>query len=343
VALDEHRRKIDAVDAEILRLFAERLEIAAEIGREKRALGVSALDPGREQVVLERIVREAGGKFPAERLETIYREILLACRMVQPSQGEGARAGASGRSELGLSRAAPASSRFKGPLRGKIRPIGDKSLTHRALILAALAEGASRISHANPGEDCSRTAQALERVGAGLRPLPTGWEITGAGGRLRDPESVLDLGNSGTGIRLLAGVIAGGGIFGVLTGDASLRRRPMRRIADPLAAMGASVLLRAGEYPPDAVKGGDLRPGHHRLAVASAQVKSCLLLAGLGLRDGELTVEEPSTSRDHTERLMAWLGLPVVRAQNRVTLRAPVPAIRAFQLAIPADISAAAF
>jgi 3-phosphoshikimate 1-carboxyvinyltransferase len=230
-----------------------------------------------------------------------------------------------------------------GPLRGTIRPIGDKSLTHRSLILAGLAEGTSRIAHPNPGEDCSRTAQAMGRLGASLHPVPTGWEVTGAAKRLRDPESVLDLGNSGTGIRLIAGVIAGHGLFAVLTGDASLRRRPMRRIAAPLAAMGATVLLRDGEFPPVAVKGGFVRRGEHRLEVASAQVKSCILLAGLGLQEGEITVEEPSASRDHTERLMEWLGLPVSREQNRVTMRAPIPPLPAFRFSVPADFSAASF
>ena len=183
----------------------------------------------------------------------------------------------------------------------------------------------------------------MGRLGAVLRPLATGWEVTGAGGTLRDPDGVLDLGNSGTGIRLLAGVIAGSGRYAVLTGDASLRRRPMRRIAEPLSRMGAAVLLRDGEYPPIAVKGGRILPGEHRLAVASAQVKSCILLAGLGLDEGEIVVEEPSASRDHTERLLAWLGLPLSREGNRTTLRAPIPALPAFQLSVPSDFSAAAF
>lgn len=183
----------------------------------------------------------------------------------------------------------------------------------------------------------------MGKLGATVRPMATGWEVTGAGGRLQDPEGVLDLGNSGTGIRLLAGVIAGSGRFAVLTGDASLRRRPMRRIADPLTRMGATVLLRDGEYPPIAIKGGRVLPGEHSLAVASAQVKSSILLAGLGLEDGEIIVEEPSMSRDHTERLLEWLGIPLSRAGNRVTMRAPVAELPAFQFSVPADISAAAF
>ena len=117
----------------------------------------------------------------------------------------------------------------------------------------------------------------------------------------------------------------------------------MRRIADPLTAMGATVLLRGGEFPPVAVRGGAIRPGKHRLAVASAQVKSCILLAALGLEDGEVAVEEPSASRDHTERLMQWLGMPISREAGRVTLRAPIPAVPAFRFSVPADFSAASF
>jgi 3-phosphoshikimate 1-carboxyvinyltransferase len=343
VTLDESRRKIDAIDAEILRALAERFVVASEIAREKRALGVSPHDPAREREVMERISREAEGRFPLGRIQAIYREILLAGRVTPPASGGEAQEGDPSRQDKPQSLAIPATSRSGGPLRGTIRPIGDKSITHRALILAAMAQGTSLISHPNPGEDCARTAQALSRIGAALRPSPTGWEVTGGGRNLRDPDGILDLGNSGTGIRLLAGVIAGRSLFAVLTGDASLRRRPMRRIAEPLVAMGATVLLRDGEFPPLALKGGAVRPAQHRLAVASAQVKSCLLLAGLGLQEGEVVVEEPSASRDHTERLMGWLGLPITRERNRVTLRTPIPAIEAFRLSVPADFSAATF
>jgi 3-phosphoshikimate 1-carboxyvinyltransferase len=343
VTIEERRGEIDRIDAEILRLLSERFRIATGIAEEKRDLGVSQHDPEREKKVIERIAREAEGKFPVDRAQAIFREILIASRIAQPNTGRKDAGPAREADSSDSGRLRPLVSNPSGPLRGTIRPIGDKSLTHRALIFGALARGTSRISHPNPGEDCTHTAHALSRLGATLSPLPTGWEITGAAGRLHDPEGVLDLGNSGTGIRLLAGVIAGQSLCAVLTGDASLRRRPMRRIAEPLEAIGATVLLRGGEYPPLAVRGGTIHPVHHRLSVASAQVKSCILLASMGLKGGDAVVEEPSMSRDHTERLMEWLGLPISRDGYRVTLRGPVPPIEGFRFSVPADFSAAAF
>jgi 3-phosphoshikimate 1-carboxyvinyltransferase len=197
--------------------------------------------------------------------------------------------------------------------------------------------------HPNPGRDCDATARAVEQLGAEVRRTEAGWEVMGTGRSLRDPDDLLDLGNAGTGIRLLTGLIAGQPVYAVLTGDASLRKRPMRRIAEPLRSMGATVLLRDGEYPPIAVRGGRLRATSHRLPIASAQVKSCLLLAGLGLAEGELVVEEPGPSRDHTERLFAWLGMPITRDGPTVKLRAPVPVHEGFQFTVPSDPSAAAF
>ncbi len=235
------------------------------------------------------------------------------------------------------------SARPCGPLRGEVRAIGDKSLTHRALILASIARGTSRISGANPGEDCRGTARALGCLGAVLRPSEGGWEIEGRSEGLRDPEEILDLGNSGTGIRLLSGLVAGKSLFAVLTGDSSLRRRPMSRIAEPLERIGARVLLRDGEFPPIAVRGGEVRAISYRLPFASAQVKSCCLLAALGLRDGEILLEEPGSSRDHTERLLRWLGIDLEWNAGRIRLRAPVPELEGFTWRVPADISAAAF
>ena len=228
-------------------------------------------------------------------------------------------------------------------LGGAIRPVGDKSLTHRALILAALARGQSRIAHPNPGEDCRATARSLEQIGARLRPTATGWEITGAAGGLHDPDEILHMGNSGTGLRLMAGVIAGQSLYGVLTGDASLRERPMRRIAEPLERMGATVLLRRGEFPPIAVRGGGMRPIEYGLPVASAQVKGCILIAALGLKEGRVILKEPGPSRDHTERMLAWLGVPISRGEDTVALSAPLQPHHGFSWIIPADLSAACF
>jgi 3-phosphoshikimate 1-carboxyvinyltransferase len=227
-------------------------------------------------------------------------------------------------------------------LRGRLRPIGDKSLTHRSLILGALGEGRSIVSGANPGEDCAATARALARLGAGVRPVAGGWEIEGAAA-LRDADDVIDCGNAGTGIRLLTGLAAGRPLYAVFTGDASLRGRPMKRIAEPLRAMGAQVWLRDDSFPPIAVKGGLPRPIRYAMPVASAQVKGAILLAGLGLREGEIVVEEPGPSRDHTERLLEWLGYPVSVAGPRVTLRGPTLRHKAFSWTVPADVSAAAF
>ncbi|MBD3162885.1 MAG: 3-phosphoshikimate 1-carboxyvinyltransferase [Candidatus Eisenbacteria bacterium] len=235
-------------------------------------------------------------------------------------------------------------SRPAGPLRGTVRPIGDKSLTHRGLILASLARGRSTIREANPGEDCRATAAALGALGARVAETASGWEIDGTGGRLRDPEGPLDLGNSGTGIRLLTGLVAGAGIAATLTGDDSLRKRPMGRIAEPLRSMGASIALREERTPPIVVRAaGRLRPLSFQLPIASAQVKSAILLAGLGAEAGEILVEEPGPSRDHTERMLAWRGVGVAREDLRVRMRTPAPPLAAFDFEVPGDPSAAAF
>ncbi|MFB3909163.1 MAG: 3-phosphoshikimate 1-carboxyvinyltransferase [Candidatus Eisenbacteria bacterium] len=267
--------------------------------------------------------------------------------------------GAFERGNAGAGGARPLRSFPNGPLLGSIRPIGDKSLSHRALILAALAAGPSTIVRPNPGEDVEATAEALARLGASLERTRQGWSAGGTAGRLRDPDSLLDLRNSGTGIRLLAGVVAGTGRYAVLSGDASLRRRPMRRVAEPLRALGACVHLRDGELPPVAVQGGEVRPATIRLPVASAQVKSAILLAGLGLSRratkgkaaatvgkgpaGAIIVEEPGPSRDHTERLLQWLGYPIEIERGRIVLGAREEPHAGFRWEIPSDPSAAAF
>ncbi len=233
--------------------------------------------------------------------------------------------------------------RSSGPLSGGLRPIGDKSLTHRALIFAAISRGTCRILQPNPGEDCRATAEALSRLGAGLRPSADGWEVEGANGNLHDPDQTLDCGNSGTGIRLLTGFLAGQSLYGVLSGDASLRKRPMARIAEPLRAMGVTVLLRENRFPPISVHGGEIRPSVHRLPIASAQVKSCLLLAALGLREGSVVVEEPGPSRDHTERFLGWLGISADRQPRRVTITGPFRPYDGFSFQVPADFSASSF
>jgi 3-phosphoshikimate 1-carboxyvinyltransferase len=232
---------------------------------------------------------------------------------------------------------------------GEVRVPGDKSVTHRAYILSALAEGTTTITGANTGADCEATLGALQALGATVARGEAGTvRITGCPGGFAPPAGELDLGNSGTGLRLLAGALAGalGSGAATLTGDASLRGRPMRRIVEPLAAMGADVAALGPEgTPPLKVRAaaGRLLGRAHALAVPSAQVKSCLLLAGL-FAAGETAVEEPLPSRDHTERMLPAFGVPVRRqAENRCALDGPARLVSPGALAVPGDFSAAFF
>ena len=229
------------------------------------------------------------------------------------------------------------------PLRGRLRVPGDKSISHRALLLAAMAHGQSRLTGLADGDDVGRTLAALEALGVGMRRDGRSLVITGAGpDALREPSDVLDCANSGTTLRMLAGLTAGRPFHTVLTGDASLRRRPMRRVVDPLRAMGATIDGRdEGEHPPLAIRGGDLRGGEHRLRVASAQVKTALLLAGLQAT-GRTTVIEPHRSRDHSERLLGALGAPIERV-DETTVAVRAGKLEPFVLEVPADPSSAAF
>jgi 3-phosphoshikimate 1-carboxyvinyltransferase len=230
-------------------------------------------------------------------------------------------------------------------LRGRLRAPGDKSVSHRALLIAARAEGRSRIRGLSNGEDVRHTLEAVAALGAVVER--SGGEIVVDGGaeRLHEPDAVLDVGNSGTGIRLLAGYVAGLDGLTVLQGDASIARRPMDRVAVPLRAMGATVDgRRGGSLPPLAVRGGNLRAIEYHLPVASAQVKSAVLLAGLAA-DGATCVVEPVATRAHTEEMLVAAGVDVLVARDgagaRVTLR-PGP-LQAGPIDVPADPSQAAF
>jgi len=234
-------------------------------------------------------------------------------------------------------------------LRGVITVPGDKSITHRAIILSALAEGESLLSNYCPGQDCLHTAQALQAMGVSIDIAPDQMRVTGQGlHSLREPDSLLDCGNSGTGIRLLAGVLAGQDFFSVLTGDESIRRRPMGRVTGPLRAMGAQIAgRRGGDLAPLALTGSRLRGIPYCSPIASAQVKSSILLAGL-FADGATSVTEPALSRDHTERLFEYLGIPVTRQGLTVHLTGARSltghhAFAAKDIAIAGDLSAAAF
>jgi len=231
----------------------------------------------------------------------------------------------------------------QGPLRGTVTVPGDKSITHRALILGALAEGHTRITGSSQGEDCLNTLQAVRGLGVEVQEIPEGLEVVGKGlCGLAEPLNVLDCGNSGTGLRLLAGVLAGQEFFSVLTGDASLRSRPMGRVVKPLRQMGASIAgRRGGELAPLAIQGGGLKSMIYESPVASAQIKSCVLLAGL-FANGTTTVKEPMRSRDHTERMLTYLGVPL-RVEGCTVEIEGRQSFEGKPIAVPGDISAAAF
>ncbi len=229
-------------------------------------------------------------------------------------------------------------------VRGMLRVPGDKSISHRAALFNAIGTGDAALTNFAPGADCASSLACIQQLGAGVERHGDRILVHGAGLRgLREPGDVLDCGNSGTTMRLLCGMLAGQGLFAVLTGDGSLRRRPMARVAEPLRAMGACIVgRRDGRLPPLAVSpAGGLRAAVHHLPVASAQVKSALLLAGL-LADGETVVEEPSQSRDHTERLLRSMGASLDVQGASIAIRA-APTLRAVDVAVPGDFSSAAF
>lgn len=231
-----------------------------------------------------------------------------------------------------------------GILRGRTRVPGDKSISHRAAMLGTLAEGETVIENFLAGEDCLATLNCLRALGAEVEgPAGGVVRITGRGlTGLSEPEDVLDARNSGTTMRLLLGILAGQPFFSVLTGDATLRARPMARVVAPLSRMGARIMGRAGEAKaPLAIRGGSLTGGSFTIATASAQVKSAILLAGL-LAQGETAVTEPAASRDHTERLLRAFGAVVDREGLRVTV-AGRPRLTGQAVRVPGDISSAAF
>jgi 3-phosphoshikimate 1-carboxyvinyltransferase len=242
-----------------------------------------------------------------------------------------------------------ASHRANAPLSGRIAVPGDKSISHRALMFGALAVGETRITGLLTGEDVLRTAAAMRALGAEVTHDPNGgtWRVAGRGvGGLIEPDDVLDMGNSGTAARLLCGILASHPIFSVMTGDASLRRRPMRRVIDPLTATGARFVSRAGGLLPLSIEGArDALPLTYRVPVPSAQVKSAVLLAGLNAR-GTSTVEEPEATRDHTENLLRHFGATVqveIAGAGRVITLQGQPELRAADVVVPGDPSSAAF
>ncbi len=230
--------------------------------------------------------------------------------------------------------------RRRGPVLGAITVPGDKSISHRSLLFGALAVGETRVTGLLDAEDVHSTRKAVERMGAIVRV--DGDEIVVTPPEtLGEPDDVIDCGNSGTSLRLLTGVLSGLPGLAVLTGDASLRRRPVRRVVEPLRKMGADLSARAGDrLPPVVVKGKQLKGFHHRLEVASAQVKSACLLAGL-FAEGETTVVEPALSRDHTERMLRGMGVSLRVEGLSVTVVPGRP--KGTRVDVPGDISSGAF
>jgi 3-phosphoshikimate 1-carboxyvinyltransferase len=229
------------------------------------------------------------------------------------------------------------------PLVGSVAVPGDKSISHRALILAALAEGVSTITNVNLGNDVRATLEVLRRLGIRCDVSEHALQVEGRGrDRLREPDDVLDAHNSGTTLRLGLGMIAGAPLGAVLTGDASLRARPMRRVVEPLRRLGARIDGRAqGDRAPLWVRGRPLQGADVHIDVASAQVKSAALLAALGAT-GDTSITEPAPSRDHTERMLAAAGVRLDRSPNTVTVTGDQRP-KAIDRRVPGDISSAMY
>ena len=248
-----------------------------------------------------------------------------------------------------LSAASPLSARRARPLKGRVRPPGDKSISHRAFLFGLLACGETQVEGLLEGDDVLRTGKACQALGAVIERLDPGqWRIRGPGlGALVPPRQPLDFGNAGTGCRLMMGVVGGHGITATFDGDASLRKRPMRRILDPVTLMGAQVLSEAeGGCCPIVLRGArDPAPIEYRTPVASAQIKSAVLLAGLNA-PGVTTVIEEAASRDHTEKMLAHFGAEITvqpEGEGRRITLVGRPELRPSAVVVPGDPSSAAF
>ncbi len=231
-----------------------------------------------------------------------------------------------------------------GSLNGTARVPGDKSISHRSIMLGAIAEGTTRVTGFLQAEDCLATMNAFRAMGVGIEGPEEGRvTVHGVGLRgLKAPSEPLYLGNSGTSMRLLSGLLAGQAFDTVLTGDASLTRRPMRRVTEPLRRMGARIDTSPDGTAPLRIYGNAMLRGiHYDMPVASAQVKSCLLLAGL-YAEGETSVTEPAPTRDHSERMLAGFGYPVRRQGSRIAVRSG-GLLTGCDIDVPSDISSAAF
>ena len=237
------------------------------------------------------------------------------------------------------------SARRSGPLRGRVRAPGDKSISHRALIFGALAEGLTEVEGLLEGEDVLRSAAAMRAFGAKVEALGAGcWRVLGRGG-FSEPDDVIDCGNAGTGVRLILGAAAGFDLSATFTGDASLRSRPMSRVMKPLSEMGARFLHRSGGRLPLTLRGGSLKRIEYILPEPSAQVKSAVLLAGLHAAGGAVVIE-PEPTRDHTERMLRGFGAEVIVEDLPEGRRITLPGgqgLTGTRIRVPGDPSSAAF
>lgn len=226
-------------------------------------------------------------------------------------------------------------------LSGVVRLPGDKSISHRYAMLSGIAEGDTRLDNYSTGADCASTLGCMQALGVEWEREKGSIVIHGRGGKLHAPASPLDCGNSGSTIRMLSGILAGQDFTSELVGDESLSHRPMARIIKPLGEMGAKITASEGGRPPLRLSGGHLKPIDYRMPVASAQVKTCLLFAGL-YTDGEMSITEPMRTRDHGEVALRAFGAEVVQDQGSVRIRGGQK-LRAIEAVVPGDISSAAF
>ena len=233
-------------------------------------------------------------------------------------------------------------------LKGEVSVPGDKSISHRSVMIGGIAEGITEIENFSNGEDCWRTVSAMKALGVKVEEDGELLRVHGAGLHgLRPPEGEIDAGNAGTMMRLMSGILAGQRFESVLTGDEYLRQRPMRRIIEPLREMGAEISGVEDEYPPLTIRGGGLEPIRYDMPISSAQVKSCILFAGL-YAQGRTAVIERAASRDHTERMLRAAGATVERStlqdrEGAVVSIEGEPSLAAQQIVVPGDLSAAAF
>ena len=228
-------------------------------------------------------------------------------------------------------------------LRGELRVPGDKSISHRSLILNSLGAGTGYVSGLSSGQDVLSTKGILQNIGVSIidGKLPGEYKITGTNGTFTESPHILDAGNSGTSMRLISGLLASADIFSVLSGDASLNSRPMGRVIDPLTEMGATILGRKdNSLAPFAINGGNLKGIKYTMPVASAQVKSCLLIAGLSA-DSSTTLIQPAVSRDHTELMLSAMGCQLSSTDLELTIHPSE--INTIDVEVPGDISSAAF